>query len=85
LPRLERDGQTPWYAPRDQETDVELEAFPPGAVVTRKLALDHYFRPTTPGTYRLEVVYRNDRPLERNGRRAFVGQIRATPLELAIR
>jgi hypothetical protein len=63
----------------------DLVELAPGAVVTRKLALDHYFRPTTPGTYRFEVVYRNDRPLERNGRRAFVGQIRAIPLELAIR
>jgi hypothetical protein len=63
----------------------DLVELAPGAVVTRKLALDHYFRPAAPGTYRLEVVYRNDRALEREGRRAFVGQVRATPIELVIR
>lgn len=57
----------------------------PGAVVTRKLALDHYFRPAAPGTYRLELVYRSDRSLDRDGRRAFVGQVRATLIELVIR
>jgi hypothetical protein len=29
LPRLERDGHPPWYAPGEQETRVELEAFSP--------------------------------------------------------
>lgn len=63
----------------------DLIELAPGAVVTRQLALDHYFRPTVPGVYRLEVVYRNDRELERDGRPAFVGQVRAAPIDLTIR
>lgn len=51
---------------------------------TASARLDHFFRFSAPGAYRLSATYRNTLPVERSGLRAFVGTLTAPPVELSV-
>jgi hypothetical protein len=67
-----------------EATAADLVVLGPGQAVTRPVALERYFRFARPGAYKLELVYRNDRALERDGGRAFVGRVSAAPLAIDV-